>query len=298
MDEEGRDFGTIEGQDRPPSATLYHMIETFNAENFRGFRKLHLDGLKTINIIVGRSGAGKTALLEALRLAFGATPAVAWNLNGQRGFVIGVPANPTRKQFESPWASLFFGFATDGIIKFSAMDSDKISTTCKIYFDTNRQNPPVIPQPNVPVLPDIVHPLAFERTSGDSVSTIYAEVVLQTHPQFWAGQPFVLNQVSNYQMQMQPATELGPVCEFFSANVPANLPSIAQKYSELNIAGLTAEIEATITEAFPDITSIQTETPAPGIVSLYAAVNYQKNRVPLALYSAGMSKFITLLVEI
>ena len=64
------------------------MIKSFEVQNFRGFVDLKLDNLPTMNVIVGRSASGKTALLEALRLALGATPQVAWKLNALRGIYV------------------------------------------------------------------------------------------------------------------------------------------------------------------------------------------------------------------
>lgn len=42
------------------------MIEELKIGNFRGFRSLHLQGLKPVNLIVGHNNAGKTSLLEAI----------------------------------------------------------------------------------------------------------------------------------------------------------------------------------------------------------------------------------------
>ncbi len=41
-------------------------ITDLSIENFRGFKKLELTGLKAVNLIVGQNNAGKTSLLEAL----------------------------------------------------------------------------------------------------------------------------------------------------------------------------------------------------------------------------------------
>ncbi|MCX6922694.1 MAG: AAA family ATPase, partial [Verrucomicrobia bacterium] len=44
------------------------MIEELVLENFRGFRSLHLQGLKPVNLIVGHNNTGKTSLLEGFLL--------------------------------------------------------------------------------------------------------------------------------------------------------------------------------------------------------------------------------------
>jgi predicted ATPase len=83
------------------------MIQSFEAIRFRAFEHLAISGLRPVNVIVGRSASGKTALLEGIRLALGATPQVALALNAMRGG--GMP-NPqmTREQFEALWSPIFF----------------------------------------------------------------------------------------------------------------------------------------------------------------------------------------------
>jgi hypothetical protein len=277
----------------------YRMIETFSAEGFRGFRELHLKGLKTINVLVGRSGAGKTAFLEALRLATAAIPATAWNLNAQRGVLSGIPPNPTRKQYESPWSSLFFDFNVDSPISFSTIDSERAQRKCRIFFD---QDTPIAPtpvpqQPNAPLLPEVLFTLIFERTSDTGeITRVPANIVLIPVPQFWS--TVNIQTIYQYQLQMQAAPELGPTCEILHANTQYNMQQTAQKYSELSIAGVVDEIDNAIKSAFPEITSIQTQAPAAGVIALYVTTAYRKNQIPLALYSAGISKFVALLVEI
>ena len=50
------------------------MIESISIENFRCFEHLKIKGFKSINLIGGQNNSGKTALLEALLLAFIPTP--------------------------------------------------------------------------------------------------------------------------------------------------------------------------------------------------------------------------------
>ena len=44
------------------------MFTNVSIKNFRGFRSLTLEGLRRVNLIVGRNNAGKTSLLEALAI--------------------------------------------------------------------------------------------------------------------------------------------------------------------------------------------------------------------------------------
>jgi ABC-type branched-subunit amino acid transport system ATPase component len=47
------------------------MIEAVEVERFRGFRRLKVEGLGRVNLIIGRNNSGKTALMEAVAVAAG-----------------------------------------------------------------------------------------------------------------------------------------------------------------------------------------------------------------------------------
>jgi hypothetical protein len=94
------------------------MITSFEARWFRPFEHIEVNDLRGLNILVGRSASGKTALLEGIRLALAGTPHVAANLNAARGLWF-IQQNPSREQFESIWAPLFFAFDTKGKIEAS-----------------------------------------------------------------------------------------------------------------------------------------------------------------------------------
>jgi predicted ATP-binding protein involved in virulence len=44
------------------------MFTSLNFSNFRGFERLELNGLKRVNLVVGRNNAGKTSLLEGIAI--------------------------------------------------------------------------------------------------------------------------------------------------------------------------------------------------------------------------------------
>ncbi len=46
------------------------MFQSFTFKNFRCFRDFKLDSLARVNLIAGQNNVGKTALLEAIFLAF------------------------------------------------------------------------------------------------------------------------------------------------------------------------------------------------------------------------------------
>ncbi len=49
-----------------------------NIERFRRLENLRLDGLGTVNLLVGKNNSGKTSVLEALAIASNPTSAAQW----------------------------------------------------------------------------------------------------------------------------------------------------------------------------------------------------------------------------
>jgi recombinational DNA repair ATPase RecF len=99
--------GTSTGRDFANSG--YLMIRSAEIRNFRGFRDLKLSGFRRINIVVGDNSSGKTALLEALFLASGASPQVAAKLRAWRGYNPELAGSPD-VLMEALWRDLFFDF--------------------------------------------------------------------------------------------------------------------------------------------------------------------------------------------
>jgi predicted ATPase len=115
----------------------YYMIKSLTVRNFRCFEGLSLSDFRRVNIIVGRNAAGKTALLEAIRLALGGTPQVALALNNVRGiYYYGV--NQTREQFEALWNPLFFRFETSRTVSTELTDSDGHQATLAVSYDPSK----------------------------------------------------------------------------------------------------------------------------------------------------------------
>ena len=64
------------------------MFTSLDFQNFRGFTALKLEGLKSVNLIVGRNNSGKTSLLEGIALLsdphrFGEMPGLLRANSGQ-----------------------------------------------------------------------------------------------------------------------------------------------------------------------------------------------------------------------
>jgi AAA15 family ATPase/GTPase len=259
------------------------MIQSFEVENFRAFLDLKLSGLPSVNILVGQSASGKTALLEAIRMALGATPTVAWQLNAVRGVAFGMPLNPPREQFEAAWSSYFFDFDIAKTISFRVTDSDKREARLEMYFDKDR---PVTPTPHtmpgVPILTSTIIPLAFKRqTFTGEINTIDATISPQQHGQIF----------------LQQGSEIGTVSEFFPSTWQSNSQQVAAWFSQLRISNQAEDIFKIVHKQFPDITEISSEVPYQ-FGALYATIRHHSKKMPISLISSGINKFVSLLIAI
>jgi hypothetical protein len=114
------------------------MIKNLELQNFKGFERLDLSGLKTLNVITGPNASGKTALLEALFVGTRALPQAITMLNDFRGINIfpTVPTGPfapvsfpfySPASFRTQWDHLFFEGDTQKhvTIKYSTSEGKK-----------------------------------------------------------------------------------------------------------------------------------------------------------------------------
>jgi len=258
------------------------MIKSFRAKNFRCFEELDLSDLRRLNIIVGKNAAGKTALLEAIRLALGATPSVAVSLNQYRGVTF-FP-NPLKEQFESQWNSFFFKFDVERTISTECEDTEGHKASLRIFFAKEKAFTPMIPQqqPQTTLLPTII-PVCFDRVGFSGQSTkLYASV----HQQ---GQG----------LNLEPGPELGQATEFFASSWFLNPAQNAQWFSQLSLENREQElIDAVKSEFGSLINDLSVLAPTPYGSSVYATVPFLSNKIPLSLVSAGINRFFTVLAGI
>ena len=89
------------------------MLEDIKIKNFKIFRDAHFDRFKRINLFVGRNGAGKTCLLEAIYLylaQFNAYDAIIDILRSRDVSIIDLSFEDEGGLFSSPLRSLFSGY--------------------------------------------------------------------------------------------------------------------------------------------------------------------------------------------
>ena len=110
------------------------MITSLHIKNFRCFRDLKLDGLKRLNMIVGESASGKTALLESIFLVRAANRVVWIRLRQWRGMNQLIRLTGTRASYESIFRDFFYSFESDRGASISLTDNETGKRVLRINY--------------------------------------------------------------------------------------------------------------------------------------------------------------------
>jgi AAA15 family ATPase/GTPase len=256
----------------------YRMITEFTIKNFRCFEEITLKDLRRINIIVGSNASGKTALLEAIRLAAGGIPQTMISLNQARGIPFAMPQNPSLEAFESVWSNMFFNQDTDRTISFSCVDSLPVTRSLKVFFDKAKAFTSISIKSDTG--PSNIVPLKFERVIGGTKSIAYATVNSQ-------GLPY-----------LQALPQLGPVMGFFAYSTRANQQETARSYSQLALRGKEKVLKETLQRVFPFIQDLTVLALIQGQEAIYVSLYDSPLKIPASVISAGVDKFLSLIIGI
>ena len=107
-----------------PLHKRYVMINSFEIKRYRCFSSVSARNLSRVNIIVGQSGSGKTALLEALWLCAGGSPNHYFSLLGWRG-IVGTQFQIETETYDQFFRDMFYKFRTEQGIEMHLEDTDR-----------------------------------------------------------------------------------------------------------------------------------------------------------------------------
>ena len=251
------------------------MIQQLTISNFKCFRRVRLDGLGRFNVVVGRNGGGKTALLEALFLLSGAGPQLIPKIRRMRGLGETLTISTERDAFESLWRDLFFDFDDTSIIEVRAAGTDDSSRSLAVAYGS----PPHATLPfGKRSAEDPVRRAAidFRYTAADG-----REAVCQAS---LTGQGLTFEAVTT----AFPAILLSPV----SREGPEHN---GQRFSSLSKKGDQQAIVSAIRKQFPFIEDLSVEYHG-GSAMVHAKLRSVHERVPLPLVSDGINKMLSILL--
>jgi ABC-type dipeptide/oligopeptide/nickel transport system ATPase subunit len=258
--------------------TGYRMIESFTVDRFRCFEHVELRDLRRINVIVGQNGAGKTALGEAIYLTAAAAPHAAWFVRLARNRPL--PQQPVfwdQQFFKSFWQDLFYNFDDRHPIASSLTDSLQGKYSVHVSYDQAR-SAPMPTSANLSISP--IPPLVFERIDphGEKRYTI-----VRVNDK---GQP-----------EYEGNLELIPKAAIVPSTYPFSQSDVVNWYSNLSKAGQEDSVVEALTKAFPQIDGVSIEIDAT-LATLFVHQKSVIQRMPLAIVSSGIAKFLNILLAI
>jgi hypothetical protein len=261
------------------------MIRSLQIRNFRCFERLDVNGLATINIVVGQNGSGKTALLEAIFLAEAGNPEPVTRLRLWRGLGALLGITHARPSYESVWKDLFFNQEQDRVISISAHGTPESSRTLTISYE---------PPEKVEIPTSAAESASASGSQGMDSSSIIPITFL------WEDSA---GEKRKFRPMLQPtgialdAMPMSALTAFYSSSfaVITNPSESASQFSELSKQKKGEEVGKTIASVFPDIKNLSVEINA-GIPMLYCEVPGMKEKVPIALVSSGIHKLLVILL--
>lgn len=252
------------------------MINELTVENFRCYPQLKVKDLRRVNVLVGGNSTGKTALLESIFLAGGGSPELALRLQNFRG--MGTTHEVTAGDgVRALWKDLFYKFDQTRPIRISMADAGPKPRMLKVSLvEDDEVSLPINDYEGSAGVVRTV-PIEFEWTDGNGV---------------YKSRPSVEN--GRIVFSIARSTNL---TAFFPAQFRFNPEETAKRVSELSkdneLYGLIELIQA----VYEGIESVSVEHNA-GSWQTFVKVKELARRLPVGLYSAGATKFLTLVFGI
>lgn len=254
----------------------YKMIESLEIQNFRCFRDVSLEDLKTVNLVVGRNASGKTAFLEALYFTLGG-PALAFKLRTWRGLGPTVQYSEYTESRNAVWRDLFYNFEQGQPVKISFQATGELQRTVEIACRRKETHVVKRGKGQFAQITEIP-PIVFRYLVGGRAFTV--------KPDF-SGETVTLAN--------SPEPARG---SFFPSNLAIDPNETANHFSSLSKKGAIEPVVAALRELFPNIIeglSLELEANRPIV---HATLKGSRDKMPVGLISTGISKLVAYLVAI
>ena len=248
----------------------YRMIESAHIDNFRGFRSADMKNCRTINVVVGKNGSGKTSLLEAIYLAIG-SPQTIPRYAENRGLIRPSPGIDGDRYL---WSTVFFDSDLTLQPLILLKGTGRHERSVKISYDIMAAQFEVIQNGQQQIM---VSPVRFEY-SQPSGNTIVRMAPTQT----------------GYSPVGAAVTTLSV---YYAPTMFVTQEQLAQRFSVLSNKNMHHEVVREMQNEFDFIQGIEVSAPI-GVPSIYAQITGLKSKLPLGFVSGGVSKIMSYLVSI
>lgn len=262
----------------PDSARVpggYYMINQVEIRNFRCFKNVKLHGLKRFNFIVGESGTGKTALLEALFLAAAGNPQIWFRLRRWRGLGEGPIQLGVRETYEALFRDMFYGFDQKSGANIRILDSDLGKRELEIYYKkSNVYRLPLEGDKEQEAFS--IDPIQFKWDFGNDI--VHSQVVIKDGA-----------------LQMTGDAKVYPL--FLISPRTFSGRENATHFSNLSRLKKAAPIRDAVAAIFKDVQDISLELLA-GEPQIFVSLSTLPEKIPLGDLSGGLSKYVEIVQSI
>ncbi len=264
-------------QDYREVAKDYLMIESLEISNFRGFKNVSLANLPRFNVLIGESGSGKTAFLEALWIQCGISPEIYFRMRHFRGMgEQQIQLSGDRLSYEAFFRDVFHNPSLESGALIQIMDSELGSRHLNIAYGSTAQASMEMLGSH-PAANPMVHPIHFRWKVGENefdcpLMIVNGQIVAQAPPPLYPG-------------------------IYFAASAQTGSKETSERLSMLSIRGEKENIVRTINKIYPDIFDLSSESIS-GQQQIWTLVRGLKAKIPLALVSSGINKFVGLLLGV
>src|SRR5208282_581848 len=253
----------------------YHMINQVEIRNFRCFRNVKLHGLKRFNFIVGESGTGKTALLEALFLAAAGNPQIWFRLRRWRGLGEGPMQLGVRESYEALFRDMFYGFDQKSGANIRILDSDLGKRELEIYYKKSNVYRLPLEQDKEPEAFSI-DPIQFKWDFGNDI--VHSQVVIKDGA-----------------LQMTGDAKVYPL--FLISPRTFSGRENATHFSNLSRLKKADPVRKAVAAIFKDVEDISLELLA-GEPQIFVSLSTLPEKIPLGDLSGGLSKYVEIVQSI
>lgn len=258
-----------------------NMIQSVEIRNFRCFREAKIEGLRRINVIVGGSGSGKTAFLEALFMCAGMQTDFFLKAQSWRGLeaVPSIQLGANDRSFRDIWQEMFFGFDDSRSIVLALSLTEGKQRRLAIHYDSSEEGRNVILTPTGSKAASIVTPLLFEGVSetGKPFNGPVAVTPQGTIPLPQFSEP--------YPMAFLPPSAL------------LNSQGIARLFSELSKRQQHGPVVEAVSKLFPMVHGLSVEVEG-GSKAVFASVRGLPEKLYIGSLSAGINKYLAALLVV
>lgn len=243
------------------------MINSLMMKNFRCFESAELDDLKTVNVIVGGNGSGKTALLEGLYLTLG-NPTLSFKLKSWRGLGMQAQFSDDAESRNGLWRDLFYKFEQNHSVCIETKGTPNVSRSLRITCN-NRESLFI---PNKKGSATQTAPITFRYYRGTQE--------IQTIKPVFSADGMTLDG------HIEPVRG-----SFFASTLAPDPQERARHFSSISKKQDEQEIVEAIHRLYPMVQDLSLEL-SNDVPMIFASLEGVPEKVPLGLVSTGISKMV------